>query len=757
MDMAWAKKFWVVVLVVLISASLSFALEITVPSAPVQLKSWGDPYEYRNHYKWQSYSGSNYGYYSGGGFHRNYEGRNRVVGQNYYELPVYIYYRVLIHPDGTEEIIDQFKFDSSKATSSIRTDCVQYTYSFNPYYSSWGSGYSGGYSENRRSGCSDHQYFSEYILPEKTIEVNDLGDYKVEIRYVEIPRLTHEKFPNAKINDFVDLWVGKKVAHQAYYTDRGQSVSRFSSYWYTQQETIYASKTSPEEYKETGKFEIVMKRNNRQGHWGSDYYEYDGQTYEVHSLGCKFDYERNWEFHSQHFSGSRWGSNYNENYHQGYNKFCWLELKEQSDVKLIDLVQVIPEKFEFEVTKPPEDLGVSQSPFQHKPGEEPGKQEGGLAGAAGKQAPLGGIGLAIAGAGALAGAAGIKIKKNGFALLTKRYGEELKKRKIQEQKNAEIRKMKEQTTEMSHQRKAGFKGHPILSFAAWKAIFLPKKKQVVATKKTTKTYTRINSDVLVKKEKDAKKLKIMQAGFGGPLLDIYLNIIEKISNEATGEHIENSILGFVKGTNLRKGAKGLFSNIKKKVINTFRNKKVNKVLNKSWAFMPIVSNTVTFLNGKKTVQEFIIETPIDVGYGYVGYKTIQKTPKAGKVAGWISAGFAVVDGLTIYSESELGKAWMTDNMQTYYKMRGLSTRANSFGDAGAKAELKELYHHYDDELASAYKYLENRANIHLPFVSDITGDLGEYARAANFDPWNWESDYQIYKTDYEAILKAVSS
>ena len=115
-----------------LAAELAEPVSTTVPAIAISLDSWNSAYQ---------------SYYSGYGSSYN-TPSTKMEGDNYYHLSTHIYYRVLVKPDGSEQVIDEYKFDNHNITSYANNYCVQ------------------------SYGCSSQTYYSDHIIPEINVTLD---------------------------------------------------------------------------------------------------------------------------------------------------------------------------------------------------------------------------------------------------------------------------------------------------------------------------------------------------------------------------------------------------------------------------------------------------------------------------------------------------------------------------------------------------------------------------------------------------------
>lgn len=319
-------------LILLFFIQIASAEEITLESVPISFGSWTNPFNVR-------YETANMYVY---------QGSNAILGSNYYKHHYYIIYRVLVKPDGSEEIIDKYDWNSGWATDFIISKPMI--------------------------------YFSDFGLPEKTINITYSGEYRVELRWVKIPNPTRDRYERIDLNSTIDVYDGVK-------------------------KLIYS-------------FEV----------WSFPFDSGEIQ-YQANISRCRFEYEY------AHYS-----SGYN-GYKYITKKYCWVDEKINESIKVTDLAEVIGIlEFEVEGLPPfgasPSYTEVSEDVFNPLPGDSDSHS---MPGSSGSPSPPGSGGsggvnpiMPIVGAVALGGAylisSRIKIKRNDFTIMNKNYKEELRRR-----------------------------------------------------------------------------------------------------------------------------------------------------------------------------------------------------------------------------------------------------------------------------------------------------------------------------------------
>lgn len=253
---------------------------ISIPSEKISLDSWTDPYDINTHT-------------STGGCGANSCNSNeqketspsiKIASSNKYTLDTYIFYRVLVKPDGSEEIIDQYKYNNHIST---RSEPVQ-----------------GQTGVNR--------YFAEYTLPEKILELKGAGDYTVEVRRIRIPALTAEKNPNIGIDSVVNLYDAELINNHTFETGwekfPGQERSWNHDYY-------MCTKTPASIFSSTGSLDLTKVTDNACVNLN---------MFQVNESYCKFPYQSYRYLHTSYQSLV-----YNDYYDliQDWKyQSCWLEL-----------------------------------------------------------------------------------------------------------------------------------------------------------------------------------------------------------------------------------------------------------------------------------------------------------------------------------------------------------------------------------------------------------------------------------------------
>ncbi|MEM7813370.1 MAG: hypothetical protein QW548_00530 [Candidatus Aenigmatarchaeota archaeon] len=286
-------------------------ITFTVPAKAVWLGQWLEPadetkYDYCDDEYW-------------------FRGANYLKGKAYYDLPVALFRRVLIWPNGTEQVLDEFKLDGHVATGSTKR--ASESWSLNGCV-------------HRRT--SPRLYWSEPTIPARalTLPADDEYAYRVELRMVNLSAPTAARAPNATWDSIIDLWQGTRIEHRK---DKERTWSRSSS----EEEKRLCSPVSPAafalepvlpalfgvKYREDcykGRCERKGERACPAGSWPAE------------QLGCKFAYTETREA-------------------PGYEKEeqdCWLEHRTASGVRIANLAQVY-ETYNFNVDLPMQITDVS--------------------------------------------------------------------------------------------------------------------------------------------------------------------------------------------------------------------------------------------------------------------------------------------------------------------------------------------------------------------------------------------------------------
>jgi len=168
------------VLTVFLVPNIANAYDLILSNVTIDLAAWDEPYS-------RDWTGPNYYTNDSNVKILQQWSSDKIAAENYYNLKHFIIYRVLIYPNGTEEFIDQYKFDGHNASGYVSLN------------HNW---------DSCMGGCPNKYYYLNVTIPNKTISLNDEGTYKIEIRKIELPTPTGYKFPNADWNSTIDLYAG---------------------------------------------------------------------------------------------------------------------------------------------------------------------------------------------------------------------------------------------------------------------------------------------------------------------------------------------------------------------------------------------------------------------------------------------------------------------------------------------------------------------------------------------------------------------
>ena len=161
-----------------------FAETIEVPAESLSLNEWFSPYQFESNTLdryWKPENGAleetcSVAWVSG----------QKIEADNIAAMISHIYYRVLVKPDGSEQVIDQYFFPGNQQTSSATdSNCYTNTKSETP-------------SESHETAtsitCPVTHYYNKRSLPQKSIYIEGFGAYKIEVRHIEISGATVWKY-----------------------------------------------------------------------------------------------------------------------------------------------------------------------------------------------------------------------------------------------------------------------------------------------------------------------------------------------------------------------------------------------------------------------------------------------------------------------------------------------------------------------------------------------------------------------------------
>ena len=279
----------------------------------VVLRDWYDPGLYR------SYSPSCLdGYYDANGkyvctksgWDASEVDSKKIEGQNYYSKSYQIFYYVLIYPNGTEKVLEEFRHDTSVATTSDDVPDPKY----NP---------------NPRA-----HHTSQINIPtrEFSLDIPEYGHYKVELRRVEIPAIIRYKNPSAEYNldDSLVSWHADSV-NTMYYRDWKETGSSDD-----ETRTRLCAKEGPIGNISTAS--VIMSR------YGNNYYsnQNDCSAIEWPSVEPLCHYSNYESGDAKYSNGQAWWR----------YEYCWLERSDFKTVKAKDLQVGVIWTHEFDVSLP---------------------------------------------------------------------------------------------------------------------------------------------------------------------------------------------------------------------------------------------------------------------------------------------------------------------------------------------------------------------------------------------------------------------
>ena len=194
-------------------ANTSLKIKIDAPVESLSLRDWLAPsgtFEWGGNRGWHNGVQSAYGYENyWNDWNNDYTGWSanlifpeKVKADVAFTNPSHIYYRVLVKPDGSEQILDQYYFrgDQSTSTNPIAEFCKDTERTYDQY---------GREIETKicKTPYVTH-YYNERTLPEKNIELSGEGKFKIEIRHIEIPGMTGRLHSSLDANSVIDIWDG---------------------------------------------------------------------------------------------------------------------------------------------------------------------------------------------------------------------------------------------------------------------------------------------------------------------------------------------------------------------------------------------------------------------------------------------------------------------------------------------------------------------------------------------------------------------
>ncbi|MBI4015554.1 MAG: DUF2341 domain-containing protein [Candidatus Aenigmarchaeota archaeon] len=279
---------------------------ITTPSFSALLRDWYSPGKYQ-------YSSFNSYPYS---FSEITE--NQIAGKNYYSKNQHLFYYTITYPNGTEETLKTFNWNSGTVT--------RYENVYDPYY-----------TPNTR-----YHYYSIINIPQQyfSVDTSSGGHYKLELKQIEIPAIMSYKNPKEKygLDDTLDYWKTDFVKQLRYLFNQGPG------YYREHIETLCANQ---EPVGNITTKQIIFDRNGNTI-TGSD--NCGSVNMDYASSFCNYGYSDNEETYPS--PGSR---------NLNHNDYCWLEKRDFKTVKVSELPKKTVWKMEFDIEEP--EAAAVVSPF----------------------------------------------------------------------------------------------------------------------------------------------------------------------------------------------------------------------------------------------------------------------------------------------------------------------------------------------------------------------------------------------------------
>jgi hypothetical protein len=173
----------------LLLAFFALAETVDLPEEKLTLKDWYSPYEFNY---LQMTEITRHGSFVSNERKQAFAGAGMVEAENNYALPSHVYYRVLVKPDGTEELIDQFFFKGDNFSSSARESPP--TLCKDTQNTTTNGDYVTRVNKDMRINCPLTHYYNNRSLPALKLKLSVEGLYRVEVRHIEIPAATAKKY-----------------------------------------------------------------------------------------------------------------------------------------------------------------------------------------------------------------------------------------------------------------------------------------------------------------------------------------------------------------------------------------------------------------------------------------------------------------------------------------------------------------------------------------------------------------------------------
>lgn len=171
----WSKPVKAALLVtalLLLLPCAALAESVDLPAERLVLKDWLSPFGYS---KCDNCNTPNFQTFS--------IGSAKITAQNMNSLPSHIYYRMLVYPNGTEQVVDQYYFRGNESAGSAPEKLKP-------------PSQGGTYSPDTVT-----HYYNNRTLPAITIDVGEPGNYRLDIRHIEIPAPTVANYLKTRSDD----------------------------------------------------------------------------------------------------------------------------------------------------------------------------------------------------------------------------------------------------------------------------------------------------------------------------------------------------------------------------------------------------------------------------------------------------------------------------------------------------------------------------------------------------------------------------